>query len=534
MRNIKARLSQGNFTMNNPTRQSMTEHLIELEAQTKLSESSIWSSIKGLRLEGDSSKPCQEWIYETMAFAFSDRYSGQNSWGLYYGPIASFQGEEGVLVEIPDLARVDVDALDYWANRGESCKNPIMKSRYLDLVWELSEQCTGNKPSHNFAILCCESNLEVVEHEMYANTVAGKRKLLRSIDLACRLNNTDLIARIRTALISFEDKTGEDSKAGSWGYCLEELIENRRAGFSTEEEEEIVNKMELRLQRLVGSDPWACERAGRLLAQYFRRRQRNEEASRVIQLTGKNFEQMADNAGPMLAVSWLDNAHRLYSEAGLVEDAGRVAGALGQKGPEVVSAMHLISHSVKIEPEKLETFVSAVLEGTLNEALARVASHFVPSQEELEDQLRTKLKVAPIAAVIPQKIFDEDGRYIAKVGSIEEDWNGNKMLQLAQNLAISSVLLEATLVAAINKFGITENSLVDLIFESPVFAPNRRRVVTQGMRAYLAGDHCTAIHLLVPQIEAAVRNLVAQAGGTVLVRNERGEGFKYQTDLAQV
>ena len=54
------------------------------------------------------------------------------------------------------------------------------------------------------------------------------------------------------------------------------------------------------------------------------------------------------------------------------------------------------------------------------------------------------------------------------------------------------------------------------IFLSPVFAPDRRPIIEAGIKAYLAGDHTLAVHLLVPQIEQALRVLLELAGGSVL------------------
>jgi len=51
-----------------------------------------------------------------------------------------------------------------------------------------------------------------------------------------------------------------------------------------------------------------------------------------------------------------------------------------------------------------------------------------------------------------------------------------------------------------------------------VFAEEQRVLVTDGLTAWLNGDHVKAIHLLVSQIERAVRNLAGFIGVTITGR----------------
>jgi hypothetical protein len=47
-----------------------------------------------------------------------------------------------------------------------------------------------------------------------------------------------------------------------------------------------------------------------------------------------------------------------------------------------------------------------------------------------------------------------------------------------------------------------------------------------GIDAWFEGDDLKAIHVLVPQVEAAVRQMLIAAGASPMKRNERDEGFE--------
>jgi len=70
--------------------------------------------------------------------------------------------------------------------------------------------------------------------------------------------------------------------------------------------------------------------------------------------------------------------------------------------------------------------------------------------------------------------------------------------------------------------------LTDFIFKSPLFEETKQDIIHAGLRAYLNQDYISAIHILVPQIEAAIRTLVELTGGATL-RSTRQGGLQLRT-----
>ena len=77
----------------------------------------------------------------------------------------------------------------------------------------------------------------------------------------------------------------------------------------------------------------------------------------------------------------------------------------------------------------------------------------------------------------------------------------------------------------VKKFNESEQELCDFIFQAPIFEDNKKQIIQAGLRAYLKSDYLTAIHLLVPQIEDSIRNLVELNKGSVLKLASRGGGL---------
>ena len=79
---------------------------------------------------------------------------------------------------------------------------------------------------------------------------------------------------------------------------------------------------------------------------------------------------------------------------------------------------------------------------------------------------------------------------------------------------------------AINpRFKTNAESLTNYLYLSPVFDENKREIIKRGLDAYLGEDHLVAAHLLIPQIEDGIRNLM-EATGSPILRQGRDGSFQ--------
>lgn len=514
----------------NPSKETLESKLVELEPLSGVSEHEIESELRKLRDTNNEEDPCREWLYESMAFSFCENYTNkEGGWGTYFGPMMMvWQTDDGKTVESPSIQLVDENTIAYWDQRSKSTNNPLLQARYAGLVWDLSEPATGKKPHYSAAIRCCEALLKIAEENSHKYDVNVIQKLERAISLATSLKDQQLIERAKQAILNYESVVADDSKPDLWGFCFDLLVGNKKVNLSDEEEREIIDILEARLQRLKEADPWACEHAAERLARYYRAKGQEEDCSRVIKILGSTFENAANNAAPLVASSWLEHMHHVYVQFNLIADAERVARTIRELGPKVRDDMKAISHEMEIPREKFDAYVEQMVDGDLEQALARIAIRYIPRRGEIENQLHDLAKKAPISFLFTKQIADHQGRVVAVVGSLEDDLDGNVVSQMSQNMAISVMFLSAVLDRVISKFSLNDEGIINYLFKAPIFTSIQKELLLKGVRAYLEGDYVISIHLLIPQIEAATRNLVEMSGGAVLKRG-RGGGFHLRT-----
>ncbi|MDH5681730.1 MAG: DUF4209 domain-containing protein, partial [Spirochaetota bacterium] len=77
-----------------------------------------------------------------------------------------------------------------------------------------------------------------------------------------------------------------------------------------------------------------------------------------------------------------------------------------------------------------------------------------------------------------------------------------------QDLQISSYFLNYEIMTLIDIHQPTTDEVIDHLFRAPAFTEDRREIIREGIKAYLNNNHIVAAHVLIPQIEHALRHLI--------------------------
>ncbi len=229
-----------------------------------------------------------------------------------------------------------------------------------------------------------------------------------------------------------------------------------------------------------------------------------------------------ENGEPLLASSWYQHLYSIYISFNLKAEADEVAKKISAIGPNLIQDMKSCTHKVDVSDDEINIFLDNISKGGSTTALNRLAFYFVPKKDQVENQVRELADNYPLSYLFNKTLQDHDGRPVAIIGNIEEDLEGNTIHQLSQNMSVESFFLRRSFLKIIDNYSITSEVLSDFIFESPLFQDMKRRIIDCGISAFLEGDFITANHLLIPQIESAIRKLVELSGGVILQKNNVG------------
>lgn len=517
---------------------TLTEILSSFDNSTDkvFDEHEINSALKQL-IPNDKSKINLELLAELMAFEFVEDYpNNETSWGTYFGPMFVINNNDGTATESPSIKLITKEIVDYWTKRAFESKHPILVARYSGLVWDFQNKITGTKPNHKVARIYIQALIDTSISRTYKKEVYVFKKIERALEISSALNDDTLIEKCKLALIAFEKDNSQDTKPGLWGYCYDLLIGNKKVKLSQEEEEAIINELEEKLKRLTapidaGSkiDPWSAEAAADRLAQYYFKRNKIVDVKRVILKAGKAYEDIMNEASAMQVSGWTEHLYRLYSKFNLKEEAAQALLRIRELGPKVSEELMPISHSMDIPRDEVEKYVNSMTEGTIEDFLNRFTFSYIPIKEDIKKQLFQLAKAAPFQFLISQALQDEKGRVVATIGSLENDLEGHIVRHVSRSLTISSLFMHLILEKAKEKFPLSKADILNYIEYSPIIDKSRIPIIEESLDAYFRQDYLVFTHLLIPQIEEAMRNLVEIAGGNVLKDAKRGGGFQLKT-----
>ncbi len=227
-----------------------------------------------------------------------------------------------------------------------------------------------------------------------------------------------------------------------------------------------------------------------------------------------------------MAVSWLEDVLPRYRAIGDSTGATRVESAIRQRTIDARAEMTTHSVTVEIPREEFDAIAEQVCGQTLEQALQRIVHVALNSYEKSAAQVRESLKDAPLMAMITMTLTGPEGFTEARVGGIDEDEEGRTVHHAAQLMNWQAGMLHRLFQGIRDRYAPTAAQLADYVHGSPVFKPERRPLVERGFQAWLDGDSIVAAHLLVPQVEAALRSFCVISGGSVVRPADRYNGFR--------
>jgi Domain of unknown function (DUF4209) len=447
---------------------------------------------------------------------FHPRPNKDSVWGGYFAPMMTATTKDGKEFRSPDIANLNTESVTHWEERAQSVKDPVMRARHADAVWDLKKVITGEAPSHQFAQIAIDAYLEAANQRRFTMEIEAVDWLRRALDLSLSLRDMARSKRVVQAIFDFCDAVASPRLIGVWILPFDVLY-GRKDLITPEQEAKIVADVETILAKAseLGTpdfDPHSAQAAAERLAQHYRRIGDTANVRRVILRYGEAFAKLSKDASPMLAIAWLQPVIERYEQDGFKKEAEELQLLASEKAKSIESDMKAVSVPFEPKREEIDRFLEQITAGDLDTSLRRIATYFIPKVAESKDFLERMRTETPLLSFIPVTRFDDGGRPAGRIGSIDEDPEGRLHQQLGRLIEFQQPFLVWTLDRLCERYNPTIDDVVKFLKQSPVFSVSSDVLLHQGFEAYWAGDFVKAIHILVPRVERILRDLLAILG----------------------
>ncbi|MCC5612296.1 hypothetical protein LC612_37645 [Nostoc sp. CHAB 5834] len=189
---------------------------------------------------------------EYLAFGFIETPIGKTktNWGTYFGPQMTWMDDNGLMKESPSIGLVTTDHLSYWLKRHNESVNPILKARYIGLIYDFSHYVTQKKADYVITLSYINSLLDIGEGLYLKQNIQNFNKLERALELSQKLNNKELIEKAKKSIIKLSFNSDKENKLGVWQHSYDLLFESNKGILSTQETEVIISKFEVNFESI--------------------------------------------------------------------------------------------------------------------------------------------------------------------------------------------------------------------------------------------------------------------------------------------
>lgn len=480
----------------------------------------------------------QQCIYEIVAFDFAENCNDKY-WGTYYGPQWTFvKKDTGEEVYVPNIKDVTEDMIAHWEERARTVVNPLLKMRYTGLVLEFKKKLFNKEPDYKtIKIAHIQALIDVVQGDYCQYETIAFDYAERALYLTIGFRNNELQEQAVKAYYEAHQRySGNDMHPGVWGRIFQSLIKHR-AYFQTYEQ----NLLEEQIARFERLKKLALENGNKtdqyshvlseqvdLLADYYHLIGEIEKIEPLLDIMLEAIKASIPIRGGLWGQGMIQQLQARYRKYGFDSRANQLYVELADLGRETLDELKTTEFSVPLDKEKINEYLKEALEGTDREVLLYFLVQFLPRIEEEKKRLKEKAEHSPLLDMISTITIDSSGNTISRVG-IGKDAERQKLyFSMYENMRFTIPFMHLHITKMKEAKKMTTESMMQLIEGSELITDDHIEIVRRGLDAYIAEDYLVCCHLLVPQLEAAIRRLFAMNGANIMrAKKNPEEGNEY-------
>ena len=382
----------------------------------------------------------------------------------------------------------------------------------------------GTKRNVEMAKLRIDSIAQVASEGLHRRPSEVWNQLAHSMGVARSIKDSGR-TRVLVDVIQSLLNRAEPSDCQTWTFAFDILTERKTLpSLETEEVGSLLKKGHAILVAQIESDDhgshWPAEEVATRLARWYSTSNNRKEAVEVILSVANLKIARAKKQPALVAQSWLQSTSQLLRDFGLLPESKQVDQMVLDIGPRVVDELKSFSTTVEVPKEKLDHETDLILAGTWSEAHPKLVVYFTPDLSQLQERRKQMAEVAPLSTMLTKTLLDNEGRPVGHAPGVR-DAEASLSPDIYQDIAFSAPFLRYVINESIQRNILTLDVVMSEIRQS-LLCSQHAAILERGLEFYFDGDALASMHILIPQIETAVRNLARLVGDSTVKQNRDG------------
>lgn len=396
-----------------------------------------------------------------------------------------------------------------------------LAARARDVLWEARRDAgAARQAARDYAALV--DVLREPRHSAYV-----RDRVDRAFDLARMMRNRELEAEITEAALEYVRDEGAPTTGRVW---VADVLVARRADGS-ESLGDLLEDLANASHPTPGVPAdWEWVRGAWEVVAEAHKAGGDAEKERAARLVrARSFEEHAEWLSSVGANSAFMKAHLLRSGllalrqlGGCQDECARVEEALAAAQRDSVGELKRYeAGSVNLSKEAARA-IDWVTGRPWRDALLRLCMMVPPAEvSELREVAQRQAKQTPLLFLIGRQVLDRQGRVVAEEkGDSLEPYMHQHAAMRRQAIAVGAINPARRQIAC--EHVATAADWIEVLRASPLLDPSRMECWVKGFDSGLRGDFLVATHLLVPQLEHALRRVLEMRGVSTTAMDDEG------------
>ncbi|MBX3388620.1 MAG: hypothetical protein KF691_04110 [Phycisphaeraceae bacterium] len=292
------------------------------------------------------------------------------------------------------------------------------------------------------------------------------------------------------AILDYEKKTANDEEPGTFSFAFGVLLpEKGGPKLDPDIEMAVVESLEARVAAMVapGSEwdasPKSSERVAGDLLNYYRRKGLNNKSKQVLAALARQHVRRAAMGDALSAMIFLNDARKLFLQAGMKEEAEKTQIQSQTLGPAAEKEMKRVTVKLEIKKEDIDQYLASLSADGIEKGVAKWVDDFLPRLSDIERLEREAARTAPLQSILHDsaKILGE-GHVNADVGNETGDAEGKAVHAISRFMNPQAPFLSLGLDHLLSS-GMNWDALKMLLAQSPLVAEDRHSII-RGLHSH--------------------------------------------------
>lgn len=476
-----------------------------------------------------------EFLAESMAFnLYEDFQTNEKTDKHFYQPLIKVTDKQGKNYVSANHSNITPEIIAYWEKRIIESRNSILKARYAGLVWYFKKDVCNVKPDIKTAYDNLDALLDIITKDGMPTTLESIKKAEIALALSKSIKHGDYLLRAKKALKNLA-VDAQDMNIGIWAAPFRMSMDHPGC-FTVEERNELAESLQARFDKIFTCshdnpfehepNPWLLMELADALSEFYSSNKRKDLIQELYRKVKASFDALIPTLSKLQIVSNLTNLYSRYQKFMPKGELDSLNEQIKLAGKDIHAEMQTFHQEISIPQEEMKAFIDSILSEDVEKTFRLFSYRFTPQKEAAKREFEELRKKYPFVFMFPQVALDNHGRATSYIGNVDADMDGNLIYHISQRLRLDAVFLFATIEEGKKRGLFTSQNILTFLEKSTSISTDRLSIITRGLDAYFQEDYLLFIHILIPQIEAAIRNIIESNGIPIRKPSRNGNSFQ--------